>query len=177
MTCLLRIARLIARLIALSGALVAGAAAAETQRSFQVSAAIVKGCVVAANGASQLGRIDFGTVAGTARGTQDAAMTNGAASGIAIECTPDTDVTVSADMGENASAGLRRMRLGAAGTDFVAYQLFADGSSTAWTTQTLPLRFATGATKRTLPIIGRAQLTGALAAGSYADTVRVTIAW
>lgn len=177
MTCLSRIARLVARIAATIGALFIGVAHSETQRSFQVSAAIVKGCVVAANGASQLGRIDFGTVAGTARGTLDAAMVSGGTSGIAIECTPDTDVTVTADMGENASGGVRRMKVGGGGTGFVAYQLFADGSSTAWTTQALAYRFATGATKRTLPIVGRAQLTGAMAAGSYADTVRVTIAW
>ncbi|WP_294189872.1 spore coat U domain-containing protein [uncultured Sphingomonas sp.] len=176
MTGLLRVARVLARLAAASVALFIGVAHAETQLSFQVSAAIVKGCVVAASGASQLGRIDFGTVAGTTTGTLDAAMVSGGTGGIAIECTPDTDVTVTADMGENASGGTRRMKL-SGGTGFVAYQLFADGGSTAWTTQALAYRFATGATRRTLPIVGRAQLTGAMAAGSYADTVRVTIAW
>lgn len=177
MTCLLCVARVLAGLTAVTVTFFIGVAHAETQRSFQVSAAIVKGCVVAANGASQLGRIDFGTVAGTTTGTLDAAMVSGGTGGIAIECTPDTDVTVTADMGENASGGVRRMKLGGGGTGFVAYQLFADGSSTAWTTQALAYRFATGATRRTLPIVGRAQLTGAMAAGSYADTVRVTIAW
>lgn len=172
----LRLIRLFPLIIAGASAMIGGKASAETQRAFQVSAAIVNGCVVAANGASQLGRIDFGTVAGTARGTLDAAMMSGSTNGIDIECTPNMDVTVAADMGQNASGGVRRMGLSGGG-GFVAYQLFVDGSSTAWTTQALAMRFAAGATKRRLAIVGRAQLSGSMAAGSYVDTVRVTIAW
>lgn len=177
MPCPLRIARMAGAAGAVAAAAVPIASRAETQRSFQVTAAIVKGCVVATNGSAQLGQIDFGTVAGTARGTTDAALLSGGTSGIAIECTPDTDVTITADLGEHAGGGVRRLGLNGGNTSLVAYQLYADGSSTAWTTQPLSLRFATGTTKRTLPITGRAQLTGSMAAGSYTDTVRVTVAW
>ena len=177
MTCLFRIARLVGVYAALASAVVPRAGWAETQRSFQVSAVILKGCAVATDASRQLGRIDFGTVAGTTRGTIDAAMTSGTASGIAMECTPDTDVTITADLGEHASGGVRRMGLNGGNQSLVSYQLFADGSAAAWSTQPLSLRFTAGATTRMLPIVGRAQLDGAMAGGSYSDTVRVTIAW
>jgi spore coat protein U-like protein len=176
-TCLLWTARRIGAIGMAAIAAVPMASKAETSRSFQVTAAIVKGCVVATDASAQLGRIDFGTVPGTARGPTDATLLSGSTSGIAIECTPDTDVTITADLGEHASGGVRRLGLNGGNQDVVAYQLYADGSTTAWTTQALSLRFASGATSRTMPIVGRAQLTGAMAAGSYSDTVRVTVAW
>lgn len=149
----------------------------ETQRSFQVTATIEKGCIISTDGSAQLGRIDFGTVAGTARGSTDTALMSGAGAGIAIECTPGTNVSLTADAGQHGSNGMRQMGLNGGSASLVAYQLYADGSSTPWTNQVVPLSFAEGATARSLPVIGRAALTGSMAAGRYSDTVVVTVRW
>ena len=55
--------------------------------------------------------------------------------------------------------------------------LFAGGSATPWTTQSIALSFASGTTRRTLPSRGVATLSGAMAAGVYSDTVRITLSW
>lgn len=151
--------------------------AAQKTQTFQVSAAIVKGCTIAATGAGQWGTIDFGTRSGMAQGTVDAALVSAAGAGIQLECTPGTTISVSADTGLHAASGARRLGLNGGSTATVAYQLFADGSSTPWTTQALSIDFPVGTSKRTLPVVGRATLSRPMAAGSYSDTVRVTITW
>lgn len=157
-------------------ALMSVPARAETTKSFQVSADIVKGCIVAANGAGQWGKIDFGTVSGVAQGTVDADLLSGAASGIQIDCTPNTTASVTVDNGDHAANGSRQLALGANGPQ-IPYQLFANGSNTPWTTQPVALSFPVGVSRRVLPIRGRATLTRPMVAGAYTDTVRVTLTW
>jgi spore coat protein U-like protein len=152
-------------------------ARAETSKSFQVSADIVKGCVVATNGAGQWGKIDFGTVSGVAQGTVDADLVSGTAGGIQIDCTPSVNASVTADTGDHAASGMRRMGLNGASATTIPYQLYANGSATPWTTQAIALSFSTGATRRVLPIKGRASLNRAMTGGAYTDTVRVTVTW
>jgi spore coat protein U-like protein len=150
---------------------------AETGKSFQVSADIVKGCLVTVDGAGQWGRIDFGTVSGMAQGTVDADLLSGATSGIQIDCTPNTNASLTADNGDHASNGVRQMGLNGSNSPAIHYQLFADGSSTPWTTQAIPLAFPAGTSHRVLPVLGRATLNRPMAAGTYTDTVRVTLTW
>lgn len=157
-------------------ALLSAPARAETTKSFQVSADIVKGCIVAVNAAGQWGKIDFGSVSGVASGTVDADLLSGAIGGIQIDCTPDTTAYVTVDNGDHAANGTRQMSLGA--TAFaVPYQLFADGGSTPWTTQSIAVSFPAGTSRKLLPVRGRATLTRPMAAGAYTDTVRVTLTW
>jgi spore coat protein U-like protein len=143
----------------------------------QVSATIVKGCTIAATGAGQWGSIDFGTVNGMAQGTTDASLISTAGAGIQLECTPGTTISVSADNGTHASNGVRRLGLNGGTTATVSYQLFADGSTTPWTTQALSIAFPVGTSKRSLPVLGRATFARPMTAGAYSDTVRVTITW
>lgn len=151
-------------------------ALAETTKSFQVSADIVKGCIVAVNAAGQWGKIDFGTVSGVAQGTVDADLLSGAVGGIQIDCTPNTTASITVDNGDHAASGMRQLGLGTNGPT-IPYQLFADGSSTPWTTQSIALSFSAGTSRRILPVRGRATLTRPMAAGAYTDTVRVTLTW
>lgn len=157
-------------------AIAAMPARAETTKSFQVSADIVKGCIVTVNAAGQWGKIDFGTVSGVAQGTVDANLLSGAINGIQIDCTPSTTASVSIDNGDHAANGTRNLGQGTNGP-IIPYQLFADGSSTPWTTQSIALSFAAGVSRRVLPVRGRATLTRPMAAGAYSDTVRVTLTW
>lgn len=151
-------------------------AQAEMTRNFQVSADIVRGCVVAVNGSGPWGRIDFGVVSGVAQGSVEADLVGGAASGIQIDCTPSTTAYVAIDNGDNPANGLRQLALGGTGSR-IPYQLFADGGSTPWTNQSVAVSFPAGTSRRVVPVRGRATLTRPMAAGAYADTVRVTLTW
>lgn len=162
--------------LALATLVAVPAAHAETTKSFQVSADIAKGCIVAVNAAGQWGKIDFGTVSGVAQGTVDADLLSGAVGGIQIDCTPNTTAYVTVDNGDHAAGGVRRLGLGA--TAFaIPYQLYADGSSTPWTSQSIAVSFPVGVSRKVLPVRGRATLTRPMAAGAYTDTVRVTLTW
>ncbi|TVV72249.1 spore coat U domain-containing protein [Sphingomonas solaris] len=155
----------------------AGPAAAVTSQSFQVGATVVQGCVVATSGAGRWGSIDFGTVSGVAQGTMDADLLSGGAGGISIECTPGIAVSMSADAGDHAAGGVRRLATASGPGVPIPYQLFLDGGATAWTTQAVALPFAAGVSKRVVAVRGRATLVRPMAAGVYADTVRVTLSW
>lgn len=154
-----------------------GGAAAETSKSFVVSAQIANGCIVSTDGAAGLGRIDFGTASGVAQGTIDASLALGGSAGISIECTPGLTVNLTANAGAHADNGNRRMGPATGGATPIPYQLFVDGSSTPWGAQAIPVPFQVGTGPRTLPIRGSATLTRPMAAGSYSDTVQVTLTW
>lgn len=152
-----------------------GAAEAQTREDFQVSAAIVAGCSVALDGGGAWGRIDLGTVAGTGTGAVEAAITSAGGAGLRLDCTPGTTASLSADAGEHGAGGTRRLAHGSGAT--VAYELFVDGDPAPWRDRAIPVSFPAGVRRRSVPIRARAILAGALPAGRYADTVRVTLTW
>ncbi|MEH3047325.1 Csu type fimbrial protein [Sphingomonas adhaesiva] len=153
----------------------ASPAAAETAKPFEVSARILPGCLVATDAGGRWGTIDLGRVAGVPGSIGDATLVSTAGAGLSIECTPGMTVNVTADTGDHAAAGERRLQR-SGGTDTIAYRLFADGSSTPWAGAAVPLSFAAGGT-RLLPVRARATLTAPVAAGTYTDTVRITLSW
>jgi spore coat protein U-like protein len=161
--------------------LMAGAGAeparAVTQQAFHVSADIVSGCVVATSGQGNWGNIDLGTVAGTLAGTVQADLLSGGASGIQLDCTPGMTVNITADTGLQPQAGTRRVAIAGDLTTPIPYQLYANGSATPWTTQSIPLVFPTGVSHQLLPVRAQATLSGFSKAGAYRDTVRITLAW
>lgn len=163
----------------LSGAFLCAAAlpvpaAAQTTQSFTVSATVVQGCQVQTLAAGNWGRIDLGTVPGTSSGTVEADLL-GSGTGLSIECTPGTTATLRADPGLNASGGGRTLAP-TSGTARLPYRLILDGGS-EWTTQPISLDFTPAQPVRRLPLKGRAVLPGALPAGRYTDTVRITLTW
>lgn len=147
---------------------------AQTRADFSVSARIVNGCAVALDAGGVVGRIDFGALPGTASQSVEADLLSGGGTGIAIECTPGGTASVSADMGDHASGGERRM---SSGTNHIAYRLLLGGGPGEWGTQPVTLSFPAGGSAQRLAIRGRAMLTGAHVAGRYSDTVRVTVSW
>ena len=159
---------------ALAVAGVAGPAAAETVQSFQISARIVSGCIVAADAGGRWGAVNLGSVAGIAGTTASATLLSGAGAGISIECTPGLTASLIADGGDHPAGGERYLQR-ASGAGTIRYQLFADGAATPWTNGAVPLAF-TGAA-RLVPIRAVATLAAPAAAGVYSDTVRVTLSW
>lgn len=160
----------------LAGASISAPAPAVTQQPFTVSADIVNGCAVTPAGSGNWGDIDLGTVAGATTGTVEADLLSSSATGIQIDCTPGMSVTLSADNGNQPSAGVRRLAIGGDLTTPIPYLLFVNGT-TPWTSQSVALSFPAGTSHQTFPVHARATLSGATKAGTYRDTVRVTLSW
>lgn len=160
--------------IAIPGAIVPVVVQAQTRADFSVSARIVNGCAVALDTGGVVGQIDFGTLPGTASQSVEADLLSSGGTGIAIECTPGATASVSADMGDHASGGERRM---GSGTNHIAYRLLLGSGPGEWATQPVTLSFPAGGSAQRLALRGRAILTGVHAAGRYSDTVRVTVSW
>jgi spore coat protein U-like protein len=150
------------------------AQAGERRQTFEIAATIVRGCTVATDAGGRWGAIALGTVQGLRGASATGTLVSGGVAGLALSCTPGTTVNVAADTGDHAAAGQRRlMRSG--GSESVPYTLYADGATTAWSLQPLAITFPAGVSTRTLPVTAAATLTAALPAGTYTDTVRVTL--
>jgi spore coat protein U-like protein len=159
---------------ALAGGLGATSATAETSKSFQVSAVIANGCAITSVSGSSWGNINLGTVQGVTTGTVQASLVSGGLAGLQIDCTPGMTANLSADTGLNGSGSQRQL---ANGTARIAYQLYANGSQTPWTSQSVALAFPVGTSRQLFPVVAKATLSGAMKAGAYADTVTVTVSW
>jgi spore coat protein U-like protein len=154
-------------LLALTGT----AQAATKSSTFQVTATVSKNCVMSA-AALNLGTFD---------GTNDLT----ASSNITVNCTSGTLFTVDLDKGSSASYAMRTLKNG---TDVLNYNLYTTNTySTVWgdTTGGTGRASGTGAgmgapQAQTLTVYGRLQAvdnTGAIAAGTYNDTITATITY
>jgi spore coat protein U-like protein len=150
---------------------------AETSKSFSVTAVIATGCAVATDGAGHWGQINLGTVNGAIGGSASASLLNSGISDLRINCTPGTTVNVTADNGDHATGGARRLGHATDAASFVPYTLYANGSQTPWTSQSIGLSFPVGTSQRLLPVSAQATVPAATRAGTYSDTVRVTVSW
>lgn len=162
---------------ALIGMFAAAPAPAQMQKSFQVSADIVNGCLVSTTGNGTWGDIALGNVSSAATGTVEADLVSGGSNGIQIDCTPGMSVTLSADNGNQPVAGTRQLGIAGNASARIPYQLYANGSQTPWTTQAVGLSFPAGTSHQLFPVHAKATLPGGMAAGAYSDTVRVTLSW
>ncbi len=157
----------------LAGLIAATAPArAETAASFRVSASVSRGCRIVTDDANRLGSIDLGSVAGLRSRTVEGALISAAGAGVSVECTPGVSASLSADKGEHPSGGERQLKL-TTGLALIPYRLFADGQAAPWT-DALPLP---SGGRRLIPVRAVATLAGPAVAGTYTDTVRVTLSW
>jgi spore coat protein U-like protein len=117
--------------------------------------------------------LDFGNVPGLIAANKDQTST------IAMTCTGRTAWNVGLNNGLNPSGSVRRMRLGATAS-YVNYELYRDtGRTHRWGatigTDTVPGTGTGG--EQTLTVYGRVPAGQAAAAGSYSDTITVTISY
>ncbi|MBD3761604.1 spore coat protein U domain-containing protein [Sphingomonadaceae bacterium G21617-S1] len=159
---------------AICTALLPGFARAELSKTFQVSATIANGCSVTSASGSDWGTIDLGTVAGTRTATVEAGLLSGAVAGLQLDCTPGMTASVSADAGRNAIGGARQL---ASQAERIGYQLYVGTTATAWNAQAIGVSFPAGTSRQLLPVLARAALSGNAKAGTYRDTVQITLAW
>lgn len=117
--------------------------------------------------------LNFGSISGLITANTDNTST------VSMTCTGRTPWNVGLNNGANASGSIRRMRLGAT-SNFVNYELYTTtGRTVRWGntvgTDTAP-GTGTGAAQ-TLTVFGRVPAPQAAAAGSYSDTITVTITY
>lgn len=154
-------------------------ARAETAKPFTVGATIAQGCAVVTNssGAGTFGNINLGTVSGLSAGTASGNLLSSSLTGVQLNCTPGVTASISADQGNQASGGMRRLVHTNQAGSLIPYQLYANNSATPWTNQSISVAFAAGVQSRTLPVQAIASLSGTTRGGDYSDTVRVTVSW
>ncbi|UZW62196.1 Csu type fimbrial protein [Lysobacter enzymogenes] len=173
----------------LCGATLAAAAAyvpmpaqAATNATFQVAATIQRGCQVDGVGsggdAGTVGVLNFGqdSTLSTSTRTADA----GANQSVTLRCTPGVSVLMRIDGGLNAAAGVRNLQLGSATANRLAYQLYRDStfSQPIGIGQAQPIVVtAANMNNVVLPIYGRLTLPGNRPAGTYTDTLLITLDW
>ncbi|MDG2526774.1 spore coat U domain-containing protein [Stenotrophomonas sp. HITSZ_GD] len=147
---------------------ITGAKTASNAFPFSVTASVAPQCSTYVTS-----DLDFGTVTAPAiAGNLDRTTTLG------LTCTNQTAWNIGLDNGANASSSTRRMRLGSTGS-YVSYELYRDSARTQrWgTTIGTDTQAGTGTgSAQTVTVYGRVPPQQP-AAGSYTDTVTVTITY
>ncbi len=151
--------------IALAGALLGtpAARAAQATSTFTVTATVTSGCTVSAT------NLAFGLYDSTSLADRSGSST------ITVMCSLGTPYSVGLDLGQYASAGVRRMALGA---DRLTYQLFRDAAlslpfGAIGSGLTVP-GVGTGIAQ-SVPVFGLLPAAQVVPLGAYTDTVTVTV--
>lgn len=161
------------------GALLPTVLHAETATSFQASATIVSGCeisgvlVVGTQPVGQIGTLNYGTRPTLATGPVTASLAQNP--GLSLICSGDVALTMTVNGGLHA-ATVRNLQA-AQGMTRLPYRLYRDAARAQelGIDQVTPINFA--ASPITLPIFGQVTLPGNSPAGTYTDTVVVTLNW
>ncbi|WP_454724018.1 MULTISPECIES: Csu type fimbrial protein [Cupriavidus] len=185
--------RLIAAAAAcLLASVTASAPAGASPLSGAVDARLVltTGCAIDAGTGStaalvNFGTLDFGTQPGGFTGKLTTQAIGGAVVATQMTCSPDvTALQVTLDAGQNAGRGAgtgNGSRALANGASYVPYEVYSDAAHAhayvAGAAQAVPV--PTPGAAFALPIYGvvHKTSTAALAAGTYSDTLNVTLAW
>ena len=145
-----------------------------TSTTFQVSASVVAGCVVSGTNTGVFGTLNFGTQSGVATSSVSASYVQSTT--ITLACTPGTAVSMSINGGTNY-ATTRNLKI-SGNTNTVPYYLYSNATHTT----AIPVNSAvalsySNANNITLPIYGLLTLPGPTRAGTYTDTLTVTLSW
>lgn len=138
--------------------------AATTNSTMAVSATVASSCVVSTS------PVAFGTYNPQLGSTLDGL------GAVAVTCTKDTTYTVSLDGGGQADVAARAML---SGGNQLPYQLYSDASySVVWGTAVGQTVAGTGSgTQQNLSVYGRIPASQNVPAGSYTDTINVTVTY
>jgi spore coat protein U-like protein len=180
----------------LGSALLAAASAAQAGGmggQLMTQMTLTGGCAVSGSSGSassaNFGTLDFGIQPSTFTGVLLATASGGAggAGTTQIVCSPDVNaMSVSVNAGNNpgqgasVGAGTRAMRLGT--SSYLPYEVYSDAAmTTAYPTSgsAVGVSLAANGGAFALPVFARVNKTnaGAVPAGTYADTLQVTLSW
>lgn len=144
------------------------ASAATTTTTFEVSSYVSAACTLSA--------------AALAFGGYDPASSTAkdGASSLTVTCTTGTGYTVSLDEGIGSGATIAQRKMNDGGTNNMNYALYSDaGRSTLWG-ETIGVDTVAGTgsgAAQTLNVYGRIPALQALPAGTYTDTITVTLTY
>lgn len=145
-------------------------------QTFQVNATVVNGCLVSGSNTGVFGSLDFGTQPGV--GSRSVSASYVQSSTINLACTPGTTLNMSINGGGNYGTS-RNLKI-ANNSDLVAYTLYTSATHSAASAipvnQNVALTYS-NANNITLPLYGLLQLSGVNRAGTYSDTLTVTLSW
>lgn len=170
--------RLIRSSLLLGAMLACGVASAQVSGTMDVTLQLVEGCIV--NGSSDpLNATDFGTmdfgVAPTLFSNDLHAQAMLGGSPTRLTCTNGATLNIRVGAGQNASGGARHM---ASGANFVEYELRTEpnGGGQAYTIDAdVDLSHLATGVAFDLPIYGVVHPQPGVTAGSYQDTVSITL--
>lgn len=161
---------------------IATPAHANTSAEFDVSASITAGCLIDGLGSSgnagTLGMLNFGQASALSTATKNASLL--AAQTLRLRCTPGVNMTMAIDAGSHAASGARNLQLGANSALRLAYSLCTDAACTqplAIGGSSVIAVSSSNSNDVKLPIYGRLTLPGQATAGTYTDTLTVTLSW
>jgi len=160
--------------------LAAMAATAPTSPSFAVNASVVSGCIVSGNSSQvtgvPFGSVNFGTHSAVSTSTVTAMASNDMGMQAKLVCTAGTAAQVSVNGGLNLQGAQRRLSNGAG--QFIPYTLSLVAGTATALAPNVAVGITMGTTPTALPIRGNLVLPGSAAmAGTYVDTVQVTVTW
>ena len=150
-----------------------------------VQMVIGAGCTVingsVSGGINQWGTVDFGTHADLTNVVD--AQTVGTSGNIQIQCSTGLTPSLTVNAGLHASGGERFMQNTTTASSTIAYALYSDAARSSLIESDTPVDISSVATGAALniPLYGRVVPTGQSTptptAGTYTDTLLVTLAW
>ncbi|KPF62166.1 spore coat U domain-containing protein [Porphyrobacter sp. AAP60] len=155
--------------LAIGSAIVPSAALAQTaQTTMDISATVVNACVVSAT------NLAFGNYDPTAGSPTDAS------SSITVTCTPGSSFTVGLNAGTTSGATVSN-RMMASGSNRLDYALYSDvARTTNWGNtpgSDTPAAITAVSSPSILTVFGRVPAQQSVVAGSYTDTVTITVSY
>lgn len=156
--------------------------AGELQGQLNIQITIDSGCTVTNGSASgsgnTFGSLSFGDYNDLNNLIDGRSLGNAGGSSFGLQCTQNTPYTIALNAGQNASGGQRRMNSGGV---LIDYNLYQDaGRTQSWgdggATGNVLSGTGTGNDEEVV-VYGRVPAQTTPVAGTYTDTVQVTIAW
>jgi spore coat protein U-like protein len=154
-------------------------AAGTLQGQLGVQMTIGAGCTVT-NGSSDgttntFGNINFGEYPSLNSTVDGRSFGTGGGSSFGLQCTTGTNYTVALDEGANPQGTQRRM---ANNGNFITYNLYQDaGRTVPWGAGTSALAGVGDGNNQEVVVFARVPAQTTPAAGTYLDTVQVTVSW
>ncbi|MBJ7438016.1 MAG: spore coat protein U domain-containing protein [Sphingopyxis sp.] len=155
---------------------------AETTATFDLAARIEPGCLVDGLGtdgdAGHMGTLDFGSDSSLSTATHTASVL--ATQAIRLRCTPGVALLMAVDGGAHALSGVRHLQRGSDAAARIAYNVCRDAACaqpiTIGSTTGIAV-MASNSEDISLPLHASLTLPGTLSAGTYSDTLTVTLSW
>lgn len=145
----------------------------------QVDATITLTSACEVNGANGTTGVEFGTIDFGSQTTlfsqADGELVGGAQSGISIQCSPGQDATLTFLAGINDADAGAYTRAMAGNGQFVPYNLYSDSGRQTVLDNGDELTVVADGSVQTIPVYARAFGNDGLAAGTYSDTVQVSL--